>query len=272
MLWRTHVCIAQLPNMNISLLVKFWSKNSAKIFSLPKKKKRKWIQDGSQSFYNLVLEVTLPHFCQILCIRSESASLTHTQGKGITQRHRHQENHLRICLPQCISSVLTSPFYRLSLQFSSVQSFSCVRLFATPWIAACQASLSITNSRSSLRLMSIESVMPSSHLILCHPLHLLPPIPPSIRVFSNESTLRMRWTKYWSFSFSIITSKEIPGLISFRMDWDYLLEVVISAKHVLGTLGREIKQEKYINHVLALGFFPCWIFSLTHLQEKILFT
>ena len=121
MLWRTHVCIAQLPNVNISLLVKFWSKNSAKKFSLPKKKKRKWIQDGSQSFYNLVLEVTLPHFCQILCIRSESASLTHTQGKGITQRHRHQENHLRICLPQGISSVLTSPFYRLSLQFSSVQ-------------------------------------------------------------------------------------------------------------------------------------------------------
>ena len=82
-------------------------------------------------------------------------------------------------------------------KFSSVQSLSCVRLFATPWIAACQASLSITNSRSSLKLMSIESVMPSSHLILCHPLLLLPPIPPSIRVFANESTLHMRWPKYW---------------------------------------------------------------------------
>ena len=82
-----------------------------------------------------------------------------------------------------------------------------------------QASLSITNSRSSLRLTSIELVMPSSHLILCHPLFLLPPVPPSIRVFSNESTLRMRWPKYWSFSFSIIPSKEVPGLISFRMDW-----------------------------------------------------
>ena len=93
------------------------------------------------------------------------------------------------------------------------------QLFATPWIAACQASLSITNSRSSLRLMSIESVMPSSHLLLCHPLLLLPPIPPSISVFSNESTLHTRWPKYWSFSFSIIPSKEIPGLISFRMDW-----------------------------------------------------
>ena len=104
----------------------------------------------------------------------------------------------------------------LALQFSSVQSLSRVWLFATPWITACQASLSITNSQSSLKLMSIESVMPSSHLILCHPLLLLPPIPLSIRVFSNESTLHMRWPKYWSFSFSIIPSKEIPGLISFR--------------------------------------------------------
>ena len=106
-----------------------------------------------------------------------------------------------------------------SVQFSSVQSLSRVWLFVTPWIAARQASLSITNSRSSLRLTCIESVMPSSHLILCRPLLLLPPIPPSITVFSNESTLRMRWPKYWSFSFSIIPSKEIPGLISFRMDW-----------------------------------------------------
>ena len=101
----------------------------------------------------------------------------------------------------------------------SVQLLSHVQLFATPWIAARQASLSITNSQSSLRLTSIESVMPSSPLILCHPLLLLPPIPPSIRVFSNESALRMRWPNYWSFSFSIIPSKEIPGLISFRMDW-----------------------------------------------------
>ena len=109
--------------------------------------------------------------------------------------------------------------------FSSVQSLSHVRLFATPWIAACQASLSITNSRSSLRLTSIESFMPSSHLILCRPLLFLPPIPPSIRVFSSESTLRMRWPEYWSFSCSIIPSKKIPGLISFRMDWLHLLAV-----------------------------------------------
>ena len=102
---------------------------------------------------------------------------------------------------------LSSVVENLLYQFSSVQSPSCVRLFATPWIAAHQASLSITNSRSSLRLASIGSVMPSSHLILCHLLRLLPQIPPSIRVFSNESTLRMRWPKYWSFSFSIIPSK-----------------------------------------------------------------
>ena len=107
----------------------------------------------------------------------------------------------------------------MKLQFSSVQSLSRLRLFATPWMAAHQASLSITNSQSSLRLMSIESVMPSSHLILCRSLLLLPPIPPCIRVFSNESTLRMRWPKDWSFSFSISPSKEHPGLISFRIDW-----------------------------------------------------
>ena len=121
------------------------------------------------------------------------------------------------------NNVLPATLLPFSVQFSSVQSLSCVRLFATPWIAALQASLSITNSRRSLKLTSIESVMPSSHLILCHPLLLLPPIPPSIRVFSNESTLHMRWTKYWSFSFSIIPSKEHPGLISFMMDWLDLL-------------------------------------------------
>ena len=107
----------------------------------------------------------------------------------------------------------------------AVQLLSRVRLFVTPWITAHQASLSITNSRSSPRLTSIESVMPSSHLILCRPLLLLPLISPSIRVFSNESTLRMRWPEYWSFSFSISPSNEHPGLISFRMDWLDLLAV-----------------------------------------------
>ena len=117
---------------------------------------------------------------------------------------------------------------------SSVQSsHSVVSDSATPWIAARQASLSITNSQSSLRLTSIKSVMPSSHLIFCRPLFLLPPIPPRIRVFSNESTLHMRWPKTWSFSFSIIPSKEIPGLISFRMDWLDLLAVQGTLKSLL---------------------------------------
>ena len=120
-----------------------------------------------------------------------------------------------------------------SFQFSSVQSLSRVRLFVIPWIAARQASLSITNSQSSPKLMSIESVMQSSHLILCHPLLLLVPIPPSIRVFSNESILCMRWPKYWSFSFSISPSKEHPGLISFRMDWLDLLAVQGTLKSLL---------------------------------------
>ena len=116
---------------------------------------------------------------------------------------------------------------------SSVQSLSCVRLLATPKVAARQASLSITISRSSRRLMSIESVMPSSHLILGRPFLLLPPIPASIRVFSNESTLCMRWPKYWSFSFSSIPSKEIPGMISFRMDWLDLFAVQGTLKTLL---------------------------------------
>ena len=117
----------------------------------------------------------------------------------------------------------------LLVQFSrSVMSNS-----ATPWIAACQASLSITNSQSLLKLMPIKSVMPSSHLILYHPLLLLPPIPPSIRVFSNESTLRMRWPKYWSFSFCISPSNKNQGLISFRMDWLDLLAVQGTLKSLL---------------------------------------
>ena len=135
-----------------------------------------------------------------------------------------------------------------SVQFSSVQSLSRIQLFVTPWIAARQASLSITNSRSSLKLMSIESVMPSSHLILCHPLLLLPTIPPSIRVFSNESSLHMRWPKYWCFSFSIIPSKEIPGLISFRVDWLDLLAVQ-------GTLKSLLQHHSYKASILQCSAF-----------------
>ena len=117
------------------------------------------------------------------------------------------------------------------IQFSSAQSLSHVRLFATPWTAACQASLSTTNSWSPPKPMSTELVMPSNHLILCHPLLLLPPIFPSIRVFSNELALHIRWPKYWSFSIS--PSSEHPGLISFRMNWLDLLEVQGTLKSFL---------------------------------------
>ena len=116
---------------------------------------------------------------------------------------------------------------------SSVQSLSCVRCFASPWTAALQASLSINNARNPPKPMSIESTMPSNHLILCHPLLLLPPIPPSIRVFSNESALSIRWPKYWSFSFNISPSNEHPGLISFRMDWLDFLAVQGTLKSLL---------------------------------------
>ena len=138
-----------------------------------------------------------------------SLSITNSRSllKLISIQSVTPSSHLILCCPLLL---LASVFPSIS----SVQSLSHVRLFATPWIAACQASLSITNSRSSPKLTSIKSVMPSSHLILCCPLLLLPPIPPSIRVFSNESTLRMRGPKYWSFSFSIIPSKEHLGLIS----------------------------------------------------------
>ena len=118
-------------------------------------------------------------------------------------------------------------------RFSSVQSLSRVWLFVTPWTAACQASLSNTNSQSLLKLMPIELVMPSNHLIFCHPLFLLPSVFPSIRVFSNQSVLHIRWPKYWSFSFSIGPSSEYSGLISFRMDWLNLFAVHGTLKSLL---------------------------------------
>ena len=135
-----------------------------------------------------------------------------------------------------------------SVQFSSVQSLSRVWLFVTPWIAAHQASLSITNSQSPPKPMSIESVKPSNHLILCRPLLLLPSIFPSIRVFSNESALRIRWPKHWSFSFNVSPSNEHPGLI-FRMDWLDLLAV----QGTLKSLSSPAPQFKSINS-LALNF------------------
>ena len=168
-----------------------------------------------------------------------------TRLSDFTSLHLYSIVTVPICI--CINNVGGFPFlymhscnYYLDflviavLTSESVQfSHSVVSDSVTPWTAAHQASLYITNSQSSLGLTSIKSVMPSSHLILCHPLLLLPPIPPSIRVFSNESTLCMRWSKYWSFSFSIIPSKQIPGLISFRMDWLDLLAVQGTLKSLL---------------------------------------
>ena len=126
----------------------------------------------------------------------------------------------------------------------------------TPWTAAGLASVSITNTQSLVKLMSIELVMPSSHLILCHPLLLLPPIPPSIRVFSNESTLRMRWPKYWSFSFSIIPSKEHPGLISFRTEWLDLLAVQGTLKSLLQ------------HHSSKASILQCSVFFIVQLSHS----
>ena len=146
------------------------------------------------------------------------------------------------------------------VQFSSVQSLSRVQLFATPWTAAHQASLSITNSRSPPKPMSIESVMSSSHLILCHPLLLLPSIFPSIKVFSNESTLHMRLPKYWSFSFSVSPSNEHPGLISFRMDWLDLLAAQ-------GTLKSLIQ-----HHSSKASFLQCSAFFIVQLSHAYMTT
>ena len=147
-----------------------------------------------------------------------------------------------------------------SVQFISIQSLSRVRLFATPRITTGQASLSITNSQSSPKLECIDSVMPSSHLILCHPLFLLPSIPPSIRVFSNESTFRMRWPKYWSFSFSIIPSNKHPGLVSFRMDWLDLLAVQ-------GTLNSLLQ-----HHSSKASIFQCSAFFTVQLSHPYMTT
>ena len=125
-------------------------------------------------------------------------------------------------------------------QFSSVQLLSCVQLFVTPWTAARQASLSTANSQSLLKLMSIESVMPLSHLILCRPLLLLPSFFPSTRIFSNESALRIRWPKYWSFNFSISPSNENSGLISFRVDWFNILAVHRTLKSLLQHFASDV--------------------------------
>ena len=142
------------------------------------------------------------------------------------------------------------------LQFSSVHSLSHVRLFATPWTAAHQTSLSVTNCQSLLKLMSIESVMPSNHFILCHPLLLLPSILPSIRVFSNESALRIRWPKYWSFIFNISPSNEHPGLI-FGMDWLDLLAVQGTLKSLLQHHSSKASILRHSAFFIVQLSYPC---------------
>ena len=150
--------------------------------------------------------------------------------------------------------------FHLSVQLSSVQSLSCAQLFVIPWTAARQASLSITNSRSLLKLMSIELVMPANHLILCRPLLLPPSIFPSIRVFSNESVLRIRWPKYWNFSFSISPSSEYSGLISFMMDWLDLLAIQ-------GTL-----KSLFQNHSSKESILQCSAFFIVQLSHPYMTT
>ena len=194
-------------------------KEIRELFSLAQRRKRELcLFAGREIIVKGLIRVHGSHllFTAFLSVASWSTT-THYSCCGFLWHHfsawiavNHQMNTI------CILGISLYLYFLLS-SFSSVQSLSGVRLFATPWIAARQASLSITNSWSLPKLMSIESVMPSSYLILCRPLLLLPPIPPNIRVFSNESTLRLRWPKYWSFSFSISPSNEHPGLISFRV-------------------------------------------------------
>jgi len=156
------------------------------------------------------------------------------EGKGYPLQYSDLGNSTGWIVPRVANSwTWLRDFHFYFAWNQSVQSFSHVQLFTIPWTAACQASLSITNSESLLKLMSIESVMPSNHLILCHPLLLLPSIFPSIRVFPNESVLLIRWPKYWSFSFSITPSNEYSGLISFRIDWLYLPEAQGTLKSLL---------------------------------------
>ena len=180
---------------------------------------RTWLSDFTFTFYFHALEKEMATHSSVLAWR-----IPWTEKPGRLQSMgSHRVGHDWSDLAAAAAATC----------LNSVQSLSRVQLFATPWIAALQAFLSITNSLSLLKLMSIKSVMPSRHLILCRPLLLLPPIPPSFRVFSNESTLHMRWPKYWSFSFSVSPSNEHPGLISFKMDWLDLLAVQGTLKSLL---------------------------------------
>ena len=175
--------------------------------------------------YTILDKISHDCFLPLRHILRIKSNLPLTECSFLLLFRKSTKNHI------CVNILNTS--YQATKQVQKFQSLSHVWLFVTPWIAARQVSLSITNYRSLPKLMSIESVMPSSHLILCHPLLLLPSIFPSIRVFSDESTLRIRWPKYWSFSFSISPSNEHSGLISFRMNWLDLLEIQGTLKNLL---------------------------------------
>ena len=204
------------------------------------------------------VKVLVAQSCQTLCDPQDGSSSgfsvhgisqARIHGMGSHSRQRDQTRASCISLRFFIIWVIReAQFLRSSLTFKvdhiSVQSLSRVWLFVTPWTAACQASLSITNSWSPPKPMSIESVMPSNHLILCCLLLVLPPVFPSIRVFSNESALCIKWPKYWSFSFNISPSDEHPGLISFRMDWMDLLAV----RGTLESLLQHHSSKASINH------------------------
>ena len=218
--------VIAFPARSKCILISWLQPMSAVIFQ---PKKIKFVTDGDLppfpslwcSLVALMLKLKLQNFGHLMQ-RADSFEKTLMLEK-IEGRRRRGRQRMR-WLDGIIDSVD---------MFSSVHSLSRVWLFVTPGITACQASLSITNSQSLLKLMPTESVIPSNHLILCRPLLLLPSIFPSIRVFSNESVLHIRWPKYWSFSFSISPSKEHPGLISFRMDWLDLLAVQVTLKSLL---------------------------------------
>ena len=166
----------------------------------------------------------------------------------------------KVCLFHSESALVWKKEDLLSWVIVAVELLSHVQLFATPWTAVHQDFLSFTISQSLLKFMSIELVMPSSHLVLCHTLLLLPPIPPSIRVFSNESTLLMRRLKYWSFSFSISPSKEIPGLISFRMDWLDLLAVQGTLKSYSSLFDTNSKAPPGLSWFIVISFAWSWLY------------
>ena len=174
----------------------------------------------------------LPHCRQILYQLSHKGSPRKLEWVAypFSRRSSWRRNWTEV---SCIAGIFFTNWSIRGCQFSSVHLLNHVQYYVTPWTATCQASLSIGNSQSLLKLMSIELVMPSNHLILCHPLLHLPSIFPSIRIFSNESTLHIRWQKYWSFSFSITPSNEYSGMISFRMGWLDLLAVQETLKSLL---------------------------------------